>query len=450
MAKTITLIAVGTRGDTQPYVALGRALTARGYLVRLAANKSYAGLVTGAGLEHIPLGVDPQLLLSGPEGQELLSKGHRPLRFLRGLKKLVAPVIDDYFAELEAAGEGADAVVYSTMGFMGSCAAERDGRPTLHAQLQPMEPTREFPVFGGERSFGKLGNRLSYTAFEQVAWHLAREATNRGRSERIGLDPIGRRGAFHYLRDAEVPVLAAFSPTLVPRPMGWKRHVHITGFWFHDAPDDYRPSPELAAFLAAGPPPVYVGFGSMVPPEGMAETVREGVRRAGVRAIILGDPREQPSDDQFHVVSDVPHNWLFPRVAAVVHHGGAGTTAAGLRAGAPTIICPFISDQPFWGARVHAIGAGPAPLLARKLTAEDLGEAIRAAVADPAMRESAAAAGRMIKAERGADVAADVIEDTMGAGSGWGPPSAPAKRPRRVRRIRIRRPRLRSLSLRRS
>jgi UDP:flavonoid glycosyltransferase YjiC (YdhE family) len=141
------------------------------------------------------------------------------------------------------------------------------------------------------------------------------------------------------------------------------------------------------------------------------------LRRAGVRGVLLGDPAADPSDDQVHVVADTPHAWLLPRTAAVVHHGGAGTTGAGLRAGVPNVVCPWFADQPLWAERVHALGAGPRPVLARRLTAQALGDAIAQAVGDAAMRAQAAAMGRQMQAERGVERAADLIERWLDAWS---------------------------------
>nr|WP_272918090.1 glycosyltransferase [Actinomadura rayongensis] len=172
----------------------------------------------------------------------------------------------------------------------------------------------------------------------------------------------------------------------------------------------YEPPADLAAFLAAGPPPVYAGFGSMVAkdPELTDLTVRTALRVAGLRGIVQGDPAT--SDDDVLAVRDVPHAWLFPRVAAVVHHGGAGTTAAGLRAGVPTIVCPFFGDQPYWGERVAALGAGPSPLPFRSLTVPDLASRLRRATSDPSIRERAAVVGARLRAEDGIARALDVLD----------------------------------------
>jgi sterol 3beta-glucosyltransferase len=201
-------------------------------------------------------------------------------------------------------------------------------------------------------------------------------------------------------------MLYAYSEAVVPRPADWGEHVAVTGYWFLDAPAGWPPPPGLLKFLADGPPPVYVGFGSMFMAGGapMTTVVVKALELSGQRGVIAtgwGGLTAEIGPDHVYFLEAVPHDWLFPRVAAVVHHGGAGTTGAGLRAGRPTVVCPLVGDQPFWGRRVAELGVGSAPLPRAKLTAERLAEAISAAVTDAKMQERAADLGERIRAEDG-------------------------------------------------
>ena len=418
----VTILAVGSRGDTQPYVALGAALRARGFRVRVACSRTYQDLVTGAGLECLPLDADPRELLASEAGQAWLAAGRRPVPLLRRLRALVGPLMRRFLDEAAAACEGADAIVYSVLGMAGYHVAERRGIPACLAVLQPVEPTAAFPSVAtpGGRSLGPLGNRLSHLLVEQLAWQAFRRPVNRWRREALGLPPLPLHGPYRRLRRERQPVLHAYSPTVVPRPADWPDHVHVTGYWFLDPPRGWVPPPDLEAFLAAGPPPVAIGFGSMVPRDlaAVGRLVLEATHRAGVRAVLLGDladlPAVRAAGERVHAVRDVPHAWLFPRVAAAVHHGGAGTTAAALRAGVPSVACPFFADQPFWAERVHTLGAGPRPLPARRLDAAALAAAIRQATGDPRLRARAADLGRRVRAERGASRACDLIESWLG------------------------------------
>jgi UDP:flavonoid glycosyltransferase YjiC (YdhE family) len=155
-------------------------------------------------------------------------------------------------------------------------------------------------------------------------------------------------------------------------------------------------------------------------PEETVDLVLEALARAKQRAILLsGWGGLQPASlpDSVYMVESIPFSWLFPRVAAVVHHGGAGTTSAGLRAGVPSVIVPFFGDQPFWGQRVAALGAGPEPIPRRKLTAERLAQAIQQAVADQTVRQRAADLGSQIQAEDGIACAVEVVQQIETGGA---------------------------------
>ena len=202
---------------------------------------------------------------------------------------------------------------------------------------------------------------------------------NSFRRKVLGLGRISR--LTDYLHDSDgrpVPILYAYSPTVVPVPPDYPAHAHVTGYWFLDDQRSPQPPTGLLDFIRSGPPPIYVGFGSMGFGRNATERGRavvQAVTNAGLRAVVAtgwGGLRVETPSERVYVVDKVPHDWLFPRMAAVVHHGGSGTTAAGLRAGRPTLICPVVGDQGFWGERVRALGLGPAPLPVRRLAVDDL------------------------------------------------------------------------------
>ncbi len=213
------------------------------------------------------------------------------------------------------------------------------------------------------------------------------------------------------------PTLFAYSSLVAPKPADWPANAQITGFWFLDQPSSYTPSAALTAFLSAGDPPVYIGFGSMNTrdPRRTGELALRALALSGRRGILM---RGWGGLDANHLLADVlmidevPHAWLFPQMAAVVHHGGAGTTGASLRAGVPAVLVPFFADQPFWAERVHMLGVGPAPIPRRRLTAERLAGAIEAATTPP-KRARAAAVGRQIAAEAGVAQAITQVEATL-------------------------------------
>lgn len=200
------------------------------------------------------------------------------------------------------------------------------------------------------------------------------------------------------------------SPALIPKPADWGNHIDIAGFYFLNLASNFTPDPELAAFLEAGPPPVYIGFGSIVvdDPNGLTKTIFDAVAASGVRALVSKGWGGIGADsvgipDGVYMLGNVPHDWLFKHVSAVCHHGGAGTTAAGINAGKPTIVVPFFGDQPFWGAMVARAGAGPDPIPYKKLTAEALAEALEF-VSRPETQDRAKELGAKIREEQGADI----------------------------------------------
>jgi UDP:flavonoid glycosyltransferase YjiC (YdhE family) len=217
-----------------------------------------------------------------------------------------------------------------------------------------------------------------------------------------------------------------FSEFVVPRPRDWPDWHYITGYWFLDGTDDWAPPVGLIDFLSSGPKPIYVGFGSMSgrTARELAGLAIEAVTLAKQRAVLLGGWAELPErdlPDHIYAIESAPHDWLFPRMAAVVHHGGAGTTAAGLRAGVPSVIAAFFADQPYWGRRVHALGVGPKPILRKELTPQRLAEAIAQAVTEREMQRRASALGEKIRSEDGVARAVErVSKYTAGSQTGSG------------------------------
>ena len=231
----------------------------------------------------------------------------------------------------------------------------------------------------------------------------------------LGLPKAPFWGPYGDDRFKQNPILYGYSPAVIPPPADWNEQMRVTGYWFLDSGDDWTPPADLLEFLQAGTPPVYIGFGSMIMrnPEATAQLIMQALARTRQRAIMLsgwGGLRSTNVPDSVFMIDAVPHAWLFPRMAAVVHHGGAGTTSAGLRAGVPSIIVPFFADQPFWGQRVADLGVGPAPIPFKRLTADRLAQAIQIAVTDQAMRQRAAELGERIRAEDGIARAAAVIQ----------------------------------------
>lgn len=411
----------GTRGDVQPFAALALALGEAGHDVLLGAPAGLASVAEPYGIPYAPLDDGANKLLDDPEIREAVETNYRGLRgkmimlkVIRHTKPLLAPVLDDMAA---AAGDGADIVVHHP-GMPGQHIAEKLGVPAVPACLQPgWVPTGAFPNPMLPVRLPKTLNRASYQTIRMTARTTA-GATDRWRTETLGLPK--RRGPHDILRGpdgAPTTVLQGFSPRVLPAPPGYPPTVHTTGYWYLPTPPGWGPTPALADFLATGEPPIYLGFGSMAgtEPGRIGRIVAGAVRLAGVRAIVAtgwgGIDADFPDD--VLVLDQAPHAWLFPRMAAIVHHGGSGTTAAALASGRPQIVCPFVADQPFWARQTYALGVAPAPQPQRHLTPDTLAAAIHRVRTDQAMRQRASDLGEVIRVEGGAATAVRILEQTV-------------------------------------
>ena len=415
----IAIIASGSRGDVEPYVALGKGLQAAGHVVRLVTHRDFESLVTAHGVEFWPVAGSVQDVA---ESMAALIENGNFLAILAQMgKEAQRGALALTGASLEAC-QGMELVVAGIGGvFVGIAIAEKLGIPLLQAYYIPFTPTRAYPAFVVPKppSFlGTLLNRPSYQVARQMMWQPFRSADKRARCEMLGLPAAPFFGPFNSKCVQGQPIIYGYSPAVIPPPADWGADVHVTGYWFLDPAADWTPAPALADFLAAGPPPVYVGFGSMSSrnPEATANLILDALARTGQRGIIhagWGGLQKTDLPGSVLMVDSVPFSWLFPRVAAVVHHSGAGTTSAGLRAGVPSVAVPFFGDQPYWGQRVADLGVGPAPIPRKKLTAERLAQAIQTAVTDEAMRGRAADLGAKIRAEDGIARAVAVVGQTV-------------------------------------
>ena len=417
MARRITILTSGSWGDVQPYIALGLGLQRAGFQARIATHPSFAPAIAAHGVDFSPVEGNPHDLLARPSGQAALvydgSLRHSlaaSWRFMRAARGAFERMLETAWI----ACQGAEALIVSLPTTWGAQIAERLDIPCVWGPLQPLTRTRSFPtVFQPFAcSLGGPYNWLSHLVVEQSLWQPWRASLGRWRRETLGLPPLPLTGPFGRVYAERVPFVYGYSAHVAPRPADWPAHHDLSGYWFLDAPPNWRPPADLSAFLADGPPPVAVGFGSMGnrQAEWMVMVATEALARLGQRGILAVPPHLAPRlPSSVHAISHVPHAWLFPRVAAVVHHGGAGTTAAGLRAGLPAITAPVGIDQFFWGRRVAALGAGPPPIPRRALTAEALAGAIHAALHDPGMRQRAAMLGERLRAEDGVARAVEAL-----------------------------------------
>lgn len=416
----IGILALGSRGDVQPYVALGVGLQRAGYGVRLLTHENYEPLVRAHGLEFWPMHGNVQAVAESPEIQALLEKGDF-LAINARTAKLAEQASLNWAAEGLAACQDVEFLVAGVGGlFIALALAEKLNLPLIQAYVFPFTPTRAFPAALFPKIVAKLGgavNALSHHALRQIMWQGSQAADKVARQKVLGLPTAPFFGPYQSSRLNGHPVLYGFSPAVIAPPADW-HNTHVTGYWFLESEPDWTPPAALVDFLQAGPPPVYIGFGSMSnrKPEQTTELILHALAQTQQRAILLSGWNGLHKENlpaNVYLLDSAPHSWLFARVAAVVHHGGAGTTAAGLRAGVPSIIIPFFADQPFWGQRVMDLGVGPAPIPRQQLTAERLAHALQQAATDKVMRDRAAQLGEQIRAESGVVKAVAVIEASV-------------------------------------
>lgn len=413
MSKTITLLASGTRGDVQPYIALGLGLQAAGYQARIATHRSFRAVVERHGLSFALVEGNPSELMRRPDGQSALTfdgNWARSARATLGYMRAARPIYERMLTSAWQACQGSNAVIFGLPTTWGIHIAEALHIPCVGCFLQPFGRTREFPsaLVPSTFSLGPAYNWLTHLAIEQTLWQPWRGIINRWRRTVLHLPaaPLIE----HRL---QAPLLYGFSPQVVRRPADWPDSDVITGYWFLDEPSEWTPPAELTRFLEAGPPPVYIGFGSpgTRQPLEIVASVVSALTAHHLRGVLAlaGETENLQLPNTILPIAEAPHAWLFPRVAAVVHHGGAGTTAASLRAGVPTLVTPRAVDQFFWGKRVEALGVGPRPVPQRSLTAARLAQALGQAMHTEAMRARALSLGKAIQAEDGVQRAVEII-----------------------------------------
>lgn len=454
----VVIHVVGSRGDVQPFVALGKVLKETyGHRVRLATHTTFRNFTEENGLEFFDIGGDPAELMAFMVKNPGLMPGMDSLRAgdVGKRRKGMYEIVQGCWRSCIEAGDGtgirasddnldsrssldsgismdtdpsakpfvADAIIANPPSFAHIHCAEKLGIPLHLMFTMPWSPTQAFPHplanVQSSNADPSITNFVSYALVEMMTWQGLGDIINRFRERSLGLEPVSLMWAPGMASRLRIPYTYCWSPALIPKPKDWGPHISISGFYFLSLASSFTPEPDLAVFLDAGPPPIYIGFGSIVvdDPNAMTKLIFEAVKKTGQRALVSKGwggfgADEMGIPDGVFMLGNVPHDWLFKHVSAVVHHGGAGTTAAGIALGRPTVIVPFFGDQPFWGAMVAKAGAGPIPVPSKQLTADKLASAILEAL-KPTTLQRAQELGARISSEKGSDAGAQSFHDGL-------------------------------------
>jgi UDP:flavonoid glycosyltransferase YjiC (YdhE family) len=402
----IAIPTIGSRGDVQPFIALAQGLAGAGHTVTLASHPPMKPLVQSHGVTFLPIGPDIDLARKfAAIRQSSRSAAAGLVRAMRFSFDMLQRSHDDILALCREA----DLVVISAQSAAGKNEADQLGLPHLSVTLMPWAIPWDDPQ-------RPLLKRTAYGLLDGLVSLLTTRPLNRIRKKQ-GLPPVGREG-FASSRLNLVPV----SPEVYEPNPHWEPHHRMVGYWFAHDPTGWEPPADLLAFLEVGEPPVVVSLGAMslgnVDAKEVAGLFVEAIQLAGVRAIIqgwetgIGQLSLPPS---IHAAGSLPHNWLLPHCTALVHHGGFGTTAAGLRAGIPALVIPHIADQFFWAKIVHELGVGPTPVRRAKLRPTVLATSLNQLVYNDRLRTMASSLGERIRTETGIDNAVRQIEEEFGS-----------------------------------
>lgn len=407
----MTILTYGSRGDVQPFIPLSLGLMNRGHIIKLAAPARFRNFVEEQGIQFVTLAGDPEEL-----SRRLNDAGNNTIRMVSEMMNHAIEIGAEVFRQTEEACQDVDLIIHTFTHAVGAHTIAREKNiPDIHIQTFPMfTPTGDYPNVTLPDLRVPFLNRFTHIISREITWW----------GSRLGFEKVRRRAGLPerklyspFDKDPArplTPILCAWSPSILPPSVDWPPHIYVTGWYFSDAGRFYSPPHDLQMFLSSGEPPICISFGSMVNRNRgkIDRIIRDSLRQTGNRGIILSgwSQVKNPTSKKILYLDAVPHDWLLPRCKMIIHHGGAGTTSAGLRAGIPNIIVPFTADQPFWGRRVHAIGAGPRPIPVKKLSTQNLIQAILKAESGTSF-ERIWTIGQKIRSEDGIGQAIKVIEN---------------------------------------
>lgn len=412
----ITILCAGSRGDFQPYIALAQHLIKNIKEVQIAGPKEFASFVGSYGIIYYCINIDTSAMNIDPKMLEQAGSADNPLKMLLAFNKMKAYgeyTTNEYFK----ACQNSELIIYHPGLTVGYFAAKELGIKAVLASPFPLHKTKKYlsVVMYGKSKENWLNKKLSYAMIQGMLWMAGKDSVKAFWKKQFGRLPEDFGAPFEYHNNPYQPALISCSNYIFERPEDWNPHIHQKGYWLVEEKDDFNPDKELVDFLQRGEKPIYVGFGSMSMMKkhtGLGSIVVNAIIKSGKRAIISGFGKSEMLTDQIYSINSIPHSWLFKNVSAVCHHGGAGTSAAGFRAGIPSIIIPFSNDQFAWAHRAYDLGIGVKPISVKQLTEDNLANAINSAF-HPEIIAKAKEVGLKIETENGAEDCAKVVLDLL-------------------------------------
>jgi len=410
----ITLLTYGSQGDVAPFAALGQGLVQAGHQVTLAGPERFNFLVNKDLINFRAFPGNPHQMV-----EDLVDRaGSSWWRMVRSMSSFVLPLGLEVSQIARNACQDADLIVHSfLLTNTGYEIAREKNIPDISAQTFPVfTSTSDFPAPAApDLPLGGFYRKLTHDLVTQTFWQGSRIIYNSLKKNHQELPPL-TDWPFNPRNHWQTPILYAFSPQVIPRPADWREGVHITGYWFSDHASTWKPDDRLVEFLEQGSAPIAVVFGSTSTRKlkGIYHKVFEALKITNQRGIIIGQkPEELDSPEIYWQEGPIPYEWLFKRSTAVIHHGGAGTTGKALRAGLPSIILPFTSDQPFWGRQIYKLGAGPKPIPPKRISTVKLEVAIDSAINDHEMKKRVMKIGENIHREDGVAQAIRIMDNLV-------------------------------------
>ena len=397
----ITFIAIGTRGDVQPTIALARSLASLGYQVTMVASVHFQTWIESYGLRVVPSSLDFHAIMTGELGHRWVENSEDISNYILQTKDVFAEIGLQMMQDALAGCQDAQVVVSNHLAqIYAASIAEKVGALHISIHLMPtLMRTQEWFPFSPAFLFGDKHRdpQLDLWLIGPIVWQIIGDISNQFRQSALGLKP--ESFVENQLKLHKITILQGYSPHVVPIPEDIPANVLTTGFYFLDEDENWHPPARLEKFINEGNAPVFVSFGSMTKanPDGLTKSIVKALKVSGERAILqagwagLGN-MELPSN-VFLLDHTVPFKWLLPKVAAIVQHGGAGTAAESFRAGVPMVVVPHMADQPFWGDRAHALGVAPPPIPLSKLNFHNLSSAIHSVTHDKTLIRRAAELG---------------------------------------------------------